>query len=110
MLLNSNRKPFCDSFVERLRVGVDFVIGYLGIYLRRIDAAVSHHAADCLHRHTVRECDFRSVGVARHVKGQFPVDTADRSKAFQPLVQLRVPVHREHFAVRRCIAVFVDDM
>ena len=42
------------------------------------------------------------------MKGQFAVDAADRSKAFQSLVQLRVPVHREQFAVRRCIAVLVD--
>ena len=94
-LLNCYRKPFCDSFVERLRVGVDLIVRHLGVDLRRIDPAVSQHAADRLHRHAVRERDFRRVGMSRHVKGQFAVDAASSGKLFQSSVQLRVPVHRK---------------
>ena len=34
-------KPFCNSFVEHLCIYIDFVVSYLGVYLRCIDPAVS---------------------------------------------------------------------
>ncbi len=68
MSLNRYRKPFCNPFVESLCVGVDFIVRHLGVDLGRIDTAVSQHAADRLHRHAVRERDFRGVCMPRIVE------------------------------------------
>ena len=61
---------------ELVEIVLDFLVGYLGIDLRRADVGVAHHLADCLYRHAVGEADLGGEGVTRHVERQVAIQMA----------------------------------